>query len=59
MADTYINIPVTEAERERIEREEATWTAPKLIVLCAVTLGCAFLLLWAMSNGYIGPTVHS
>ena len=59
MPDTYINVPVTEAERKRIEREDATWTAPRLITLCAVTLGGALLLLWAMANGYIGPTVHS
>lgn len=59
MSDTYINVPVSDAERQRIEREEATWTGPKLIALCAVTLGGALLLLWAMSNGYIGPTVHS
>ncbi len=59
MSDTYVNVPVTEAERKRIEREEATWTAPKLIALCAVTLSGAFFLLWAMSNGYIGPTIHS
>ncbi len=53
MAKTYINIPVTDAERARIERSDAFWTGPKLIGLLVVTLGIALFVLWAAANGHI------
>ncbi|MCB9621335.1 MAG: hypothetical protein H6724_17995 [Sandaracinus sp.] len=55
MAKTYINIPVTDEEKARIERADATWTGPKLIVLLAITLGTALVVLWLAANGHIVP----
>ncbi|MCB9599373.1 MAG: hypothetical protein H6721_14295 [Sandaracinus sp.] len=55
MAKTYINIPVTDEEKARIERTDATWTGPKLIVLLALTLGTALVVLWLAANGHIVP----
>ncbi|MBX3245687.1 MAG: hypothetical protein KF901_00750 [Myxococcales bacterium] len=52
MAKTYINVPVTDEEKARIEKTDAAWTGPKLIVLTAVTLGVALLVLWLAANGY-------
>jgi hypothetical protein len=53
MAKTYINIPVTDAERAKIEKSDAFWTGPKLIALLIVTLGSALFVLWAAANGHI------
>lgn len=53
MAKTYINIPVTDEEKARIEKSDAAWTGPKLIFLTAITLGIALAVLWAAANGYI------
>lgn len=55
MAKTYINIPVTEAEKAKIEKSDAFWTGPKLIVLIALTLGSALVVLWLAANGHIVP----
>ncbi len=55
---THINVPMSDASRERILREDRFWTAPKLIFLCALTLGLSFALLYAMSTNLIGPTIH-
>lgn len=55
MAKTYINIPVTDAEKARIEKADAVWTGPKLIGLLVITLGGALVVLWLAANGYIVP----
>lgn len=52
MAKPYINIPVTDAERARIEKIDATWTGPKLIVLLVITLAFALTVLYLASAGY-------
>jgi hypothetical protein len=45
-----INIPVTSAEADRLLAQERSWTAPKLILLCAGTLFVAFIVLYVMSS---------
>ncbi|MBW2464945.1 MAG: hypothetical protein JRH11_25065 [Deltaproteobacteria bacterium] len=46
----YINVPMDDANRKRIEREEHFWTAPKLVLLAATTLLTALIVLYAMSS---------
>ena len=55
--NTYINIPMTKAEEERVRKADQVWTGPKLIVLVGVTLGAAFLVLWLSSAHIIGPSM--
>ena len=58
MSDTYNNVPMSDGMRDKTEKEDDFWTGPKLILLGFATLGVAFALLWSMSEGIIGPTVH-
>ncbi len=58
MAEHYNNVTMSEKSAANVKRDDATWTGPKLIALCAVTLGAALVLLWAMANGYVGPTFN-
>ncbi|MEM9069483.1 MAG: hypothetical protein AAGE52_13300 [Myxococcota bacterium] len=58
MAETYNNVPMSEDEQKRVAAQDAAWTGPKLVVLCAITLGGALALLWAMANNIIGPTIN-
>jgi hypothetical protein len=58
MADTHNNVPMSDAMATRVEKEDAFWTGPRLIVLSFVTLALAFALLWSMAEGIIGPTQH-
>ena len=58
MAEHYNNVTMSEDAAARVKAQDAFWTGPKLIVLCAITLGAALLLLWAMANNYVGPTFH-
>ncbi|MEM1416662.1 MAG: hypothetical protein AAGH15_17250 [Myxococcota bacterium] len=58
MAEHYNNVTMSEQSAKNVARDDAFWTGPKLIVLCAVTLGAALFLLWAMSVNLIGPTIH-
>lgn len=55
MPKTYVNVPMTEEQARRVAETDAAWTGPKLIVLCAVTLGIAFSILFSAAWGYIGP----
>lgn len=48
--DTYINIPVTDAEAAAIRETDQAWNGPKLIALLLATLGFAFFVLWANSQ---------
>jgi len=59
MSKTYNNVPMSESERKRVEKQDEFWDGPKLIVLCAITLGVALTVLWLAANQYIGPTFHS
>ncbi|MEO0324564.1 MAG: hypothetical protein AAF447_16495 [Myxococcota bacterium] len=58
MAEHYNNVTMSEESAANVKRDDAAWTGPKLIVLCAVTLGLALCLLWAMANGHVGPTFN-
>jgi hypothetical protein len=58
MSDTYNNVPMSDAMAARVEKEDAFWTGPRLIVLSFATLAVAFTLLWSMAEGIIGPTQH-
>jgi hypothetical protein len=55
VAKTYVNVPMTEEQARRVAETDASWTGPKLIVLCAATLGVAFAVLFAAAWGIIGP----
>ena len=55
--NTYINIPMTKAEEERVRQADKFWTGPKLIGLLAVTLGVAFTVLYLSSAHVIGPSM--
>ncbi|MBC7174140.1 MAG: hypothetical protein H5U40_16980 [Polyangiaceae bacterium] len=46
---------MTEEQARRVAETDANWTGPKLIVLCAVTLGVAFVVLFSAAWGIIGP----
>ncbi len=48
--DIIVNVECTPEEEQRILAEEATWTAPKLVILCAVTLAVSFTTLWFMAH---------
>ena len=58
MSDTYNNVPMSDRMAERTTKEDEFWSGPKLIVLGFATLAVAFVLLWMMADGIIGPTVH-
>lgn len=45
-----INVPLSESDRRRWERQERFWTAPKLFGLTFVTLALSFALLYYMAN---------
>lgn len=55
--NTYINIPMTKAEEERVRNADKVWTGPKLIFLVGATLGTAFLILYLSSAHIIGPSM--
>ena len=46
----HINVPLDDAEKARVERQEAAWTAPKLIGFGAVFLGCCLVILYSLAN---------
>ncbi len=46
----YINVPMSEAERKRVEREEHFWTAPRLVGLMFASLAVALTVLYSMAN---------
>lgn len=51
MADKVpINVLMTKAEEERVYREDARWTAPRLVGLAALVLGVALTGLWFASS---------
>lgn len=58
MSKSYINIPMTDAEKRAFEATDARWTGPRLVALCAVTLGGALFLLTSLAWGWIGPDTH-
>lgn len=58
MSKTYNNVPMPAALAESVAKSDAFWDGPKLIVLCFVTLGLSFALLWSMAEGIVGPTFH-
>ena len=58
MSKTYNNIAMSKAEQERVEKQDAAWNGPKLILLLVVTLAFALVVLWAAANRHIGPTFH-
>lgn len=55
MPKTYVNVPMTEEQARRVAATDAAWTGPKLIALCAATLGLALTVLFLAAWGYIGP----
>jgi hypothetical protein len=59
MSKSYVNVPMTEAEAKKFQEQDAFWTGPRLIVLCAITLGGALLLLTSLAWNWIGPTFHN
>ena len=46
----FVNVDVSDAEKQRIEREEQFWTGPKLIGLTFATLAVALVLLFVMAE---------
>jgi hypothetical protein len=46
----YINVQMSETQKNRVEREEHFWTATNLVLLMIVTLGAALALLYTMAN---------
>jgi hypothetical protein len=58
MSKSYVNVPMTEAEAKQFQAQDAFWTGPKLIALCAVTLAFALALLTALAWNWIGPTFN-
>lgn len=56
MSDTYNNVPMSDSMAARTAKEDAFWTGPRLILLSFATLAVAFILLWSMAQGIIGPT---
>lgn len=58
MPETYNNVEMDESLARKVAASDKSWTGPKLIALCAVTLGGALVFLWMMANNIIGPTIH-
>ncbi len=52
---SYVNIPMTEEQARRVAEVDDSWTGPKLVILCAVTLFLAMFLLWAAAWRVVGP----
>ena len=50
-----INVPYSDAEKKRIEGEEKSWAATKLVILGLVALGAALALLVFMSQCQLTP----
>jgi hypothetical protein len=46
----YINVPMSDAQEQRIVREEHFWTAPRLVLLTVGTLAVALVVLYLMAN---------
>ena len=59
MSKTYNNVPMPAALAESVAKSDEFWTGPKLIVLCFVTLGLSFALLWSMAEGIVAPEFHN
>ncbi|MEM6960195.1 MAG: hypothetical protein AAF355_09395 [Myxococcota bacterium] len=49
-SDQPVNVPLSEDEERSAKEIDASWTGPKLIVLCAVTLAIALSALYIMSS---------
>jgi hypothetical protein len=47
---TFVNVPMDKENEERVQREEETWTAPRLIVFGSVFLGICLVILYALAN---------
>jgi hypothetical protein len=45
-----INVPLSESDHRRIEREERTWNGTRLLLLSIVTLALSLALLYFMAN---------
>jgi len=46
----FVNVQVGSEDRERIAREEAFWTGPRLLGLAVATLGAALVVLYAAAS---------
>lgn len=53
-----VNVPVDDKGKKRLEEQEKTWTAHKLVGLGIVSLGAALFLLIVMSQCQITPLPH-
>ncbi|HJK90482.1 MAG TPA: hypothetical protein RMH85_11370 [Polyangiaceae bacterium LLY-WYZ-15_(1-7)] len=58
MSKHYNNVPMSKEMADKVERQDESWTGPKLIALLLLTLGVALTLLYMMANNIIGPTIH-
>lgn len=46
----FINVEVSDGDRERIEREQAFWSGPRLVLLLFGTLAIAIPVLYLMAS---------
>ncbi|MBK8169170.1 MAG: hypothetical protein IPK60_02360 [Sandaracinaceae bacterium] len=53
-----INVPVSEADKVRIAKEEASWGGKKLIIFGAIFLGFCVLTLYVLANLTLWMGVH-
>ena len=49
-ATVFVNVPVSASEKKRIEGEEESWTARKMIPFGVVFLGICIVALYCLSN---------
>lgn len=45
-----INVPVSDADKRRIEAEEESWNGKKLVVFGAIFLGFCLVTLYVLAN---------
>jgi len=50
VSKTYVNVEIDQAGEERIQAEETSWTARKLIVLGAVIIPVCLAILYSLAS---------
>ena len=53
--NTFINVPMSPADEERVRAADKMWSGPRLIGLLFLTLAFAFTVLFLSSQHILGP----
>jgi hypothetical protein len=50
VAKTFVNVPMDPENEERVQREEDTWTGPRLMIFGSAFLGICLVILYVLAN---------